>query len=311
MHPPSQYADQSRTRRATTKRVVVALMLLLSIVAAAFSSCAKQENSNNASTQKATDKRPSARASGKFMESVSPGLELPADGDEVGMRMLRDYGAMFVVRGGAQPPPVIIFADEEAVKKWQASANSTRAEINGITIELQSPAMTALLEARTEAQAAKLDITPRGTDAGRRSYEETVRLWLSRVGPGLTHWANAGRLDKQEAERIRSLSPREQIPEILRLEADGLYFSTDFAKSILYSVAAPGTSQHLSMLAFDVKEHENAKVRSILARHGWFQTITSDTPHFTFLGAKEGELPGLGLKKATNGGRVFWVPDIN
>ena len=308
MQQSSQCASRSRTIRPSVKRLVAILTLLLLTLGAA--SCAKKENNNTTPAQKGSAKRPSA-ASQKFTESVPPNLVLPDDGDEVGMRVLRDYGAMFVARGGAQPPPVVVFADEAAVKDWQASVQTTRAEIGGINIELQSPAMTALMEARTEAQAAKLDITPRGTDAGRRSYEETVKLWQSRVNPGLTHWANAGRLDKQEAARIRSLSPREQIPEILRLEAEGLYFSTDFAKSILYSVAAPGTSQHLSMLAFDVKEHENAKVRTILARHGWFQTITSDAPHFTFLGVKEDELEGLGLKKATSGGRVFWIPDIN
>jgi len=75
-------------------------------------------------------------------------------------------------------------------------------------------------------------------------------------------------------------------------------------------VAPPGTSQHLSMLALDVKEFENAKVREILAAHGWFQTVASDLPHFTYIGAKESELPGLGLKKTTSGGRTFWVPDI-
>ena len=100
------------------------------------------------------------------------------------------------------------------------------------------------------------------------------------------------------------------MPEILRLEGKGLYFNMDFTKSILYSVAAPGTSQHLSMLAFDVKEFENAEVRSILARHGWFQTITSDLPHFTFLGVSESELPSLGLKKTTNSGRTFWIPQL-
>jgi hypothetical protein len=245
-----------------------------------------------------------------FRASIPPELVLPDDSDEVGTRVLKDYGAMFVARGGAVAPPVLVFADEAAVRDWQAGLRSTRAEIGGTRVELQSPAMTALMEARTEAQAAKLDITPRGADAARRSYEETVKLWQSRVNPGLTHWVSEGRLDKEEAARIRSLSPREQIPEILRLERDGLYFSTDFKKSILYSVAAPGTSQHLSMLAFDVKENENAQVRSILARHGWFQTITSDTPHFTFLGVKEDELPTLGLKKVTNGGRAFWIPDL-
>ena len=64
------------------------------------------------------------------------------------------------------------------------------------------------------------------------------------------------------------------------------------------------------MLALDVSEFENANVRRILADHGWFQTVASDLPHFTYLGVKESELPGLGLKKVTNAGRDFWVPNI-
>jgi hypothetical protein len=64
------------------------------------------------------------------------------------------------------------------------------------------------------------------------------------------------------------------------------------------------------MLAFDVKEHEDPRVRALLAKHKWFQTVVSDLPHFTYLGVEETELPGLGLKKVTEGGRTFWVPDI-
>ena len=64
------------------------------------------------------------------------------------------------------------------------------------------------------------------------------------------------------------------------------------------------------MLALDVKEFENARVRSTLAKHGWYQTVTSDLPHFTYLGVEESELSRLGLKQVTNSGRVFWVPDI-
>lgn len=293
------------------RTIVERLLLALAIALVALgASCARQGNSNNTSDANKSPKGGRANANQKFTANLPPELELPGEGDAVGQRVLSDYGAMFVARGGAVPPPVIVFADEAAVRQWQASVRTTRAQFGSINVELQAPAMTALMEARTEAQAAKLDITPRGTDAARRSYEETVKLWQSRVGPGLTHWANAGRLDKQEAARIRSLSPHEQIPEILRLEEDGLYFNTDFTKSILYSVAAPGTSQHLSMLAFDVKEHENQNVRAILARHGWFQTISSDAPHFTFLGTTEAELPSLGLKKVTNGGRPFWIPDL-
>jgi hypothetical protein len=286
------------------------LTLVVISMLALGASCSKQENSNNASNANQASRRSRGSSNQKFTASLPPELVLPDEGDEVGNRVLRDYGAMFVARGGAVAPPVIVFADEAAVRQWQSGVRTTRAQIGGVNVELQAVAMTALMEARTEAQAARLDITPRGSDAARRTYEETVRLWQSRVGPGLTHWANEGRLDRDEAARIRALSPREQIPEILRLEEDGLYFSTDFTKSILYSVAAPGTSQHLSMLAFDVKEHENSKVRSILARHGWFQTITSDAPHFTFLGTTEDELTSLGLKKTSNGGRAFWIPDL-
>jgi hypothetical protein len=308
MQPKPTPAAQGKTIRRSVKIIVAILGLSM---LALLASCWRTENANNktSKTDGSTKKSPGV-TNQNFTANVPQGLVLPDDGDEVGMRVLRDYGAMFVARGGAQPPPVVVFADAASVEQWQSSVRTTRAEIGGINIELQAPAMTALMEARTEAQRAKLDITPRGTDAARRSYEETVKLWRSRVEPGLTHWVNEGRLDRQEAARIRSLSPRDQIPEILRLEADGLYFSTDFSKSILYSVAAPGTSQHLSLLAFDVKEHENPRVRGILANHGWFQTITSDAPHFTFLGVKEDELEGLGLKKEMSGGRAFWIPDI-
>ena len=268
------------------------------------------ENKNTSNSSKSPTQKSSRVTNEKFKASLPSGFKLPDDTDEVGNRVLADYGAVFVARGGAVPPPSVVFADEESVKSWQSSIQQERTDFGGISIELQSPAMKALLEARDEARNANLDITPRGTDAARRTYEETVKLWQSRVNPGLTHWVEDGRLKREDAAHIRGLSPHDQIPEILRLEADGLYFSTDFSKSILYSVAAPGTSQHISMLAFDVKEFDNRTVRSILANHGWFQTVSSDMPHFTFLGVKEDELPSLGLKKTTNGGRTFWVPDL-
>ena len=64
------------------------------------------------------------------------------------------------------------------------------------------------------------------------------------------------------------------------------------------------------MLALDVKELENPQVRHILADHGWFQTVISDLPHFTYLGAKESDLPALGLKKVSDDGRTYWIPNI-
>ena len=113
-----------------------------------------------------------------------------------------------------------------------------------------------------------------------------------------------------EAERIRKLPARQQASAILGLERRGLFFSKDFSKSILFSVVPPVASQHLSLLAFDVKEHDSPVVRSILERHGWFQTVRSDLPHFTYLGVEKNLLASLGLKMVRSGGRVFWVPDL-
>ena len=96
----------------------------------------------------------------------------------------------------------------------------------------------------------------------------------------------------------------------MRWEENDLYFSKDFRKSILYSVAAPGASQHIFLLALDVQQFGNPKVREILAKYGWFQTVKSDAPHFTYLGVAEENLPALGLRSEWIGGQKFWVPDM-
>ena len=98
---------------------------------------------------------------------------------------------------------------------------------------------------------------------------------------------------------------------MLELEKQGIFFSKNFSKSVLYSIAAPGASQHIAMLAFDVNEFLDARVREILSENGWFQTVLSDLPHFTFLGLKEDELPSRGLKSVIVDGQKFWVPDVD
>lgn len=240
---------------------------------------------------------------GGFTANLPAGFNQPTD--DVGRRLLKEYGAVFVARGGATPPKTVVFRDDSEVSAFQTGVERTTDTVGGVSIELQAAAMKALKEAAAEAS-----ITPKGADAAKRSYGDTVGLWASRVDPGLAHWSGNGRITAADAQRIRALSPYDQVPEIFKLESQGIYFAKDLSKSIIYSVAPPGTSQHLSMLALDVTEHDNAQVRSVLAKHGWFQTVVSDLPHFTFLGVSEGELPKLGLKKASSGGRVFWVPDI-
>ena len=261
-------------------------------------------NSSNAQNSDMTD--PTQKKG--FLQNLPKDFEQPTD--DAGKLLLREYGAVFLARNGAMPPKKVVFKDEADVVAYQSTLKRSSEMIGEYNVELQNAAMTALKDATAEAKLASLSISPRGADSARRSYNQTVSLWASRVNPGFVHWVGIGRVKQAEANRIKAMTPYQQVPEILRLEKDKIFFAKDLSKSIIYSVAPPGTSQHLSMLALDVKEFENAQIRAILAKHGWFQTVVSDLPHFTFLGVSENELPDLGLKKKDVGGREFWVPDI-
>jgi hypothetical protein len=234
-----------------------------------------------------------------------------AKNDPVERRVLEEYGAMFVIGDQVVPPPVCMFKSESDAVRFQNEAKSKASNIGGARIELQPAAMDALLAAREEAQKQGLDITPRGgTEAARRSYQDTLRLWDTRFLPALTYWNKRGRLSRDEVERLRNLPLRDQVREVLELEKSGIYFSKDFSKSILYSIAAPGTSQHISMLALDVSQFADERVRTILAQHGWFQTVKSDQPHFTYLGLQESDLPSRGLRSVKSGAQLFWIPNV-
>ena len=243
-----------------------------------------------------------------FEQNLPKDLTPPADVVEA--LILREYGAVFVARGNVTPPKRLVFRDEAEVSDFQTGVESMTENIEAVPMKLQAPAMRALVDAVREAKDQGLTISPRDTDAAARSYSEAVGLWASRVEPALDHWTARGRMTSEDAARIRSLTPYGQVSEVLSLEKRGMYFAKDLQKSIIYSVAPPGTSQHLSMLAFDVAEHEDARVRAVLNKHGWFQTVVSDLPHFTYLGVSEAHLPRLGLKPKGSGGRVFWVPDL-
>jgi hypothetical protein len=232
-------------------------------------------------------------------------------GDAVEARILREYGAVFMAAEQVTPPPVCMFTSAEQVALFQQASRVASAVIAGSTIELQPAAMRALLAARDEALRAGLDITPRdGAEAGRRDYADTLRLWNSRLLPALEHWQERGRLTRAEADRLLSLPVREQVGAVLECERRGIYFARGFSKSILHSVAAPGASQHLSLLAFDANEYADEGVRRILARHGWFRTVRNDLPHFTYLGRAERDLPSHGLVKLISRDGEFWVPNV-
>ena len=230
--------------------------------------------------------------------------------DSAQQKLLREYGSVFVARGGVIAPNRVVFQDENEVAEFQSRLHIKGSEIGGHMLELQLVAMDALLAAKTEANGAGCSISPRGSDSARRDYNGTVELWRSRVEPALVHWAGLGRITGEQAAKIRSLSPYEQVAEVFALEEKGIYFAKDLSKSIIYSVAPPGASQHLSLLAFDVKEFDDANVREILADHFWYQTVVSDLPHFTYLGVPVPELSALGLKKVDQNSREFWIPDL-
>jgi hypothetical protein len=279
---------------------------------------AANANSRNSNNQMSEEKRTKGEPVGYYaaLESAlsERGMRLKEvcdRNDTVGRRILEDYGAVFVAAPSVKPPPVCIFKSEAAVVKFQDEAKFRAAVIGGTRIELQPAAMEALLAARAEAHSEGLDITPRGgEEAARRSYQDTVRLWNTRFLPALSHWMKRGRLTKEEVARLKGLELADQVREVLELEKEGIYFSKDLSKSILYSIAAPGTSQHIMMLALDVEQFMDARVRRILARYGWFQTVKSDLPHFTYLGLDEAELPARGLRQVKSGAQLFWIPNV-
>jgi hypothetical protein len=143
-----------------------------------------------------------------------------------------------------------------------------------------------------------------------------VKLWTRNVTRGLVHWESEGRISQESARAIRDLAPVEQIAIILELEErEQLYFGTFLNRSILYSVAAPGASQHLALLAFDVADYKDEVVEQALNHHGWFRTVANDLPHFTYLGHHQDELPELGLKLVSHEydqrSYRFWIPDLD
>jgi LAS superfamily LD-carboxypeptidase LdcB len=240
-------------------------------------------------------------ASGNKFERCQNGL--------ISQRLLAEYGAVFSADSNKVIlPPTCFFKNESEVQQFQRRAGVSTEVVGGIRVELQPQALKAYLAARAEARQIGLDITPRGSDASRRSFADTLALWDDQVSDGLAHWLGKGNLTKREAERLRALPRNKQVAEILKLERQGLYFGNGFKKSILQSVAAPGSSQHNLMLALDVEQHSNPKVRAILAKYGWFQTVQNDLPHFTYLGLKESQLSAIGLKQTSASGRRVWIP---
>lgn len=232
------------------------------------------------------------------------------ESNPVEKRILTEYGALFLTTA-ATPPPTCMFTNADEVKNFQNKVGFSSETIGGAPVELQANAMKALLEAITEAKSQGLNITPRdGAEASRRAYEDTLKFWNERFTNACKHWKEKGRLTDEQINHLKSLPIKEQVKEVLEIEKQGIYFNTFFNATILSSVAAPGTSPHLSMYAFDAVEFGDPKVRKIMGNHGWFRTIKGDEPHFTFLGVKEDDLKNMGLQKVDTPKGEFWIPNV-
>jgi len=232
----------------------------------------------------------------------------PIDSDPLAARIFREYGAMFAARD-VTIPPKCIFGSEKEVAEFQSTLSTRTGTVGGVKIELQTAAMEALLAAQQDAAARRVAFTPRGgATASKRSFADTRRLWDSRFLPGLEYWLLKAKITRKESDDVKQLPIAEQVRRVLDWESKGMYFSTGKNRTILSSVGAPGTSQHLSALALDVAQFESAALRSILNKHGWYQTVVDDTPHFTYIGVPESELPQRGLVATVKNGYRFWIP---
>ncbi|MDQ3712583.1 MAG: hypothetical protein M3388_10245 [Acidobacteriota bacterium] len=120
----------------------------------------------------------------KFERNL-PADFLPAADDAMANRLLKDYGAMFVARGGAVPPPKIVFENGAECADWQNRIAVRRENFGGINVELQTAAMTALINAREELRARNLPVTARGaitTTRWKSGGRALFRRWI--IGRG-------------------------------------------------------------------------------------------------------------------------------
>lgn len=78
----------------------------------------------------------------KFITRLPKKFVVP--NDAVGRRILEEYGALFVARGGAVPPNTVIFKNESEVSSYQSGLSKSFKNLGGFTIELQAAAMSAI-----------------------------------------------------------------------------------------------------------------------------------------------------------------------
>ena len=80
-----------------------------------------------------------------FFENLPENFSVPKDA--FGLKILKEYGALFVARRNAVVPKNVIFKDHTEVSKFQESLSISREFVGKFEIELQTVAMNALKNA--------------------------------------------------------------------------------------------------------------------------------------------------------------------
>lgn len=224
--------------------------------------------------------------------------------DPVNRVVLEAYGAIYVADPAVKVPPSCI-ATRSELEAFYLSVNFETANLGGVNVTLQKPALDAFRQVRAEAVGLGLTVTPIGTRASLRDFDDTVEIWQRNLGNGIS---TANGISATQLRRLHSADARESIAAVLEIEGRGTLLGSGGGTSILHIAAPFGASQHISGLSIDIAEHESDQVRALMSKHGFIQTIRSDFTHFTYLG--QSGTASLGLVAVTVDGRVFFVPKI-
>ncbi|MBF2064367.1 MAG: D-alanyl-D-alanine carboxypeptidase family protein [Calothrix sp. C42_A2020_038] len=186
--------------------------------------------------------------------------------------ILRQYGAPFINFDSAiKLPQTVFFPNSQETRNYQASLVMGKVN-SGNNCFLQKVAADAFNIADKQ-----IDIPLKsgyGSSDCTRTYETNLRFWRKYT-------------NNKTLERVKQ--GRET--------------------AILNVVAPPGTSQHLWGLAIDLRVSKPAQ-RKALNQNGWFQTVETDVPHWTYLGVPEEKLPEFGFNKKIVRGITYWLTPL-
>jgi D-alanyl-D-alanine dipeptidase len=207
-----------------------------------------------------------------FLAAITYKLPTIPQPDTYEYTLLRAYGAVFV---NQEPeiklPPKVVFANEPETKQFQSTL--TIAQVNNTrNCYLQKAAAEALNKAKAQVQIPLK--SGYGASDCIRTFDTNLRFWRK--------YAN-----NKTLERVREGEET----------------------AILGVVAPPGTSQHLWGLAIDLRITNKVQEQA-LNQNGWFRTVESDVPHWTYVGLSEEKLLEVGFKTKIVRGITYWVTPL-